>query len=57
MKTIPDHPEIQWAERTGYPSWMQGCATPEPDEDHDYEERREKELYETPKNSRYIYRL
>lgn len=21
---IPDHPEIQWIERTGYPSWMQG---------------------------------
>ena len=20
---IPDHPEIAWAERTGYPSWMQ----------------------------------
>ena len=20
---IPDHPEIGWIERTGYPSWMQ----------------------------------
>ena len=20
---IPDHPEIAWIERTGYPSWMQ----------------------------------
>ena len=20
---IPDHPEIQWIESTGYPSWMQ----------------------------------
>jgi hypothetical protein len=20
---IPDHPEIRWAERTGYPSWNQ----------------------------------
>lgn len=20
---IPDHPEIRWAERTGYPSWKQ----------------------------------
>ena len=20
---IPDHPEISWIERTGYPSWMQ----------------------------------
>ena len=23
MIQLPDHPEIQWAERTGYPSWMQ----------------------------------
>lgn len=22
MKTIPDHPEIEWALRTGYPSWV-----------------------------------
>lgn len=21
--TIPEHPEIAWIERTGYPSWMQ----------------------------------
>lgn len=27
---IPDHPEIQWIERTGFPSWMQ--------EDDDYED-------------------
>ena len=20
---VPDHPEIAWIERTGYPSWMQ----------------------------------
>lgn len=40
---IPDHPEIGWIERTGYPSWMQ-----EPDEEEDdcfYEERREQELF------------
>jgi hypothetical protein len=23
MLSIPDHPEIQSIERTGYPSWMQ----------------------------------
>jgi hypothetical protein len=23
MKELADHPEIQWIERTGYPSWMQ----------------------------------
>lgn len=23
MYQIPDHPEIQWIERTGYPSYMQ----------------------------------
>lgn len=20
---LPDHPEVEWALRTGYPSWMQ----------------------------------
>ena len=24
MFNIPDHPEIQSIERTGYPSWLQG---------------------------------
>lgn len=23
MKNFPDHPEISWALRTGYPSWLQ----------------------------------
>lgn len=23
MIQLPDHPQIQWIERTGYPSWMQ----------------------------------
>lgn len=23
MFNLPDHPEIQWIERTGYPSYMQ----------------------------------
>ena len=23
MIQLPDHPEIQWAEKTGFPSWMQ----------------------------------
>lgn len=30
MFDIADHPEIQWIERTGYPSWMQ-----EDDEDEE----------------------
>lgn len=33
MINIPDHPEIQWIERTGYPSWMQ-----ETDEENENEE-------------------
>ena len=40
---IPDHPEIEFIERTGYPSWMQ-----ERDEDYErdsYDERREAELF------------
>ncbi len=54
-----EHPEITWAERTGYPSWMQEEETEdeEPEEDYErdfwgdeyedrcYEERREAELF------------
>lgn len=37
-----EHPEIGWAERTGYPSWMQGDEDEcEFDEDAAYEERRD----------------
>lgn len=36
------HPEIDWIERTGYPSWMQEEEEREEfDEDALYEERRE----------------
>ena len=42
---IPDHPEIECIERTGYPSWMQEGDEPETDEDSLYEERRERELF------------
>ena len=35
MNNIPDHPEIEWALRTGYPSWMQERDR---DEDDDFEE-------------------
>ena len=31
------HPEIDWIERTGYPSWMQ--EDDEPDDYDDYEDR------------------
>lgn len=38
------HPEIDWIERTGYPSWMQEGEEPEEyDEDAAYDERREAE--------------
>jgi hypothetical protein len=33
MMQIPDHPEIQWAERTGYPSWLQDMGEDEETED------------------------
>jgi hypothetical protein len=40
------HPEIDWIERTGYPSWMQEGDEPEEyDEDAAFEERREALLY------------
>ena len=33
---VPDHPEIAWIERTGYPSWMQ--ETDDLEADDDFEE-------------------
>lgn len=41
---IPDHPEVRWALRTGYPSWMREADVDEADEDAAYEERREREV-------------
>ena len=42
MKSFPEHPEIEWCLRTGYPSWEQEGEEPEEyDEDMAYEERRE----------------
>ena len=39
---MPEHPEIEWIERTGYPSWMQEDGELEEfDEDRAYEERRD----------------
>lgn len=44
MRQLPDHPEIEYALRTGHPSWMQeGEGREEYDEDAAYEERRESE--------------
>lgn len=40
------HPEIDWIERTGYPSWMQESEEPEIDEDSLYDERQERDLFE-----------
>ena len=38
------HPEIDWIERTGYPSYMQEGETREEfDEDAAYEERRDEQ--------------
>ena len=41
---VPDHPEIGWIERTGWPGWMQEREEPEVDEDRLYEERRDREV-------------
>ena len=41
-----EHPQIGWALRTGYPSWMQEKEEEAYDEDGLYEERRERELLE-----------
>ena len=46
MRQLPDHPEIECALRTGYPSWMQEREEYEEDEDALYEERRERELFD-----------
>ena len=46
---IPDHPEIAWIERTGYPSWMQEDDSYDYERefwgDDSYDERREEELF------------
>lgn len=42
MYPLLEHPEIGYALRTGYPSWMQEGETQEEyDEDAAYEERRD----------------
>ena len=41
-----EHPEVSWALRTGYPSWMQENDECEEDEDALYDERREAELFD-----------
>ena len=33
MYQIPDHPQIEWIQRTGYPSWMQEEYEEEDEED------------------------
>lgn len=43
MYPLIEHPEITWALRTGYPSWMQDKEETEYDEDAIYEERMEAE--------------
>ena len=41
MYPLIEHPDISWALRTGYPSWMQEEEDPEQDEDDLYEQRRD----------------
>lgn len=57
---VPDHPEISWIERTGYPSWMQEDVLNDEDDEEEYdsefwgdeyeddlyEESRERELFD-----------
>ncbi len=43
MYPLIEHPDITWALRTGYPSWMQDKEETEYDEDAIYEERMEAE--------------
>lgn len=45
---IIQHSEIDWAERTGYPSWNQDdpCCEQEPDYDAHYEEQRDRALFD-----------
>ena len=42
MRQLPDHPDIEWTLRTGYPSWMQpedrDCEDDWDHEDNDNEE-------------------
>ena len=40
MMEIPEHPEIAWALRTGYPSWLQERR--DAAEEDDREQREEK---------------
>lgn len=40
-----EHPEIGWAERTGYPSWKQDRDDWDDRSDEAYEESRERELF------------
>lgn len=40
-----EHPEIGWAERTGYPSWQQEQDERDDFSDNAYEEARERELF------------
>ena len=37
MRQLPDHPDIEWALRTGYPSWMQPKDL-DCEDDWDYED-------------------
>lgn len=38
MRQLPDHPEIESALRTGYPSWIKDLDVDEEEEDYEDEE-------------------
>lgn len=43
MRTLPDHPEIEWVLRTGYPSWMQSRDLDGEEDDEVYDDDDEEE--------------
>ena len=43
MYPLIEHPEITWALRTGYPSWMQPKTDLDVDEEDDYDDEEELE--------------
>lgn len=53
MFNLPDHPEIRWAQATGYPSWNQPkthycevCGKAMDDEEEIYDEKSDKYICE-----------
>lgn len=45
MRQLPDHPDIEWTLRTGYPSWMQPKRDLDVDDEYSTEDYEELEDY------------